>query len=82
MKKLRSIVCAILLMMAVGLSLGTQGSGGPLLVKVAAAAEECIKCTDVGCVGGPDNCASFMCKGTWVLCYTKSTPPPPPPNMV
>jgi len=74
MKKLRPIVCAMLLMMAVGLSLGTQGSGGPLLVKVAIAAQECVKCTDVGCVGGNVLCAQFECKGVLVQCFTTAPP--------
>lgn len=86
MKKLKFIMCAILLMIALGLSLGTWGSGGPLLVKIAGAAEECIKCTELSCAGGDLKYASFLCRGTFVLCYTRSpqpqSPPPPPPAPV
>jgi len=36
-------------------------------------AEECLKCSDVGCNGGNVGCAVFECRGTKVLCLT--TPP-------
>ena len=36
----------------------------------------CIKCTELGCVGGTLNCASFKCKGVDVLCYTGGPPQP------
>lgn len=36
-------------------------------------AEECLKCSDVGCNGGNVGCAVFECKGTKVLCLM--TPP-------
>ncbi len=79
MKKLRVASCAILLMAAVGLIIGTHGSSSFLFVKELIAAEECVKCTDVGCTGGTLLCAQFLCKGTVVQCFTGGTPPTPPP---
>jgi len=80
MQKLKLASCVVLLIAAVGLSVGSHGSSGIISVKgLIAADSDCVKCTDVGCVGGSLLCAQFECKGVLVQCFTGGPPPPPEP---
>ncbi|GMU97245.1 MAG: hypothetical protein HZC46_00185 [Ignavibacterium album] len=33
--------------------------------------EPCVRCSEVGCLGGTELCAQFVCRGTLVQCFTR-----------
>jgi len=70
MKKLKIIVLAIVLLTSILLLLSISVPTSSFIY-----CADCIKCTDVGCVGGDLLCAQYECEGVLIICFTS-----PPQN--
>lgn len=62
---LLSCLYALAILIATGLSLYSYI---PQLLQ--AEKEPCVRCSEIGCLGGTELCAQYLCRGTLVQCFT------------